>query len=76
MLRRPRSPQRSPASGTTLENYRGVFANSDITHALLTTFYIAVGATVLPLLIAALAGHTFAWLDFPGRDWRRTDKAS
>src|SRR5215208_943647 len=35
----------------------------------LTTLEIAVGGTVLPIMIAALAGYAFAWLDFPGRDW-------
>ena len=30
---------------------------------------IAVGGTVLPIIVAALAGYAFAWLDFPGRDW-------
>ena len=24
---------------------------------------------MLPILVAALAGYAFAWLDFPGRDW-------
>ena len=30
---------------------------------------IAVGGTVLPIIVAALAGYAFAWLEFPGRDW-------
>ncbi len=30
---------------------------------------IAVGNTVLLVVVAALAGYAFAWLDFPGRDW-------
>jgi alpha-glucoside transport system permease protein len=53
----------------TLDNYRSVFANHAITHALLTTTEIAIGATILPIFVAALAGYAFAWLDFPGRDW-------
>jgi alpha-glucoside transport system permease protein len=28
-----------------------------------------VGGTVLPIIVAALAGYAFAWLEFPGRDW-------
>jgi len=43
--------------------------NSTITHSLVTTAEIAIGGTVLPIVIAALAGYAFAWLDFPGRDW-------
>ena len=35
----------------------------------MTTIVIAVGGTVLPILVAALAGYAFAWLEFPGRDW-------
>ena len=38
-------------------------------HALKTTAYIAVGNTLLVVVIGAMAGYAFAWLDFPGRDW-------
>jgi alpha-glucoside transport system permease protein len=55
-------------SELTLENYRAIFENEAITSSLLTTLWIAVGATVLPITVAALAGYAFAWLDFPGRD--------
>ena len=34
-----------------------------------STAEIAIGGTVLPIIIAALAGYAFAWIDFPGRDW-------
>ena len=33
------------------------------------TAQIAIGATVLPIIVAALAAYAFAWLEFPGRDW-------
>ncbi len=33
------------------------------------TVQIAIGGTILPIIIASLAGYAFAWLDFPGRDW-------
>jgi alpha-glucoside transport system permease protein len=51
------------------ENYREVFANEAIMSALWTTVQIAVGNTVILVVVAALAGYAFAWLDFPGRDW-------
>jgi len=51
------------------QNYQALFSNSTITHSLVTTAEIAIGGTVLPIVIAALAGYAFAWLDFPGRDW-------
>ena len=53
----------------TLENYSALFDDSAITDSLLTTLWITLGATVLPLLVASLAGYAFAWLRFPGRDW-------
>ncbi|MGH3046787.1 MAG: carbohydrate ABC transporter permease, partial [Gaiellaceae bacterium] len=53
----------------TLENYREILGDGPIRSSLLTTIYIAIGGTVLPIFIAALAGYAFAWLDFPGRDW-------
>jgi len=53
----------------TWQNYHEIFQNHQITSSLVTTLEIAVGGTVLPIIIAALAGYAFAWLDFPGRDW-------
>jgi alpha-glucoside transport system permease protein len=53
----------------TWQNYDKLFSTGDITHSLLTTLWIAIGGTVLPILVAALAGYAFAWLEFPGRDW-------
>jgi alpha-glucoside transport system permease protein len=59
----------SKPSLLTFENYRNLFDNNAITHSLVTTVWIAVGGTLLPIFVAALAGYAFAWLDFPGRDW-------
>ena len=59
----------SEPSKLTLENYGKLFENDAIMDALWTTAAVAVGGTVLPILVAALAGYAFAWLDFPGRDW-------
>ena len=59
----------SKPSLATWQNYDQIFKNHEITTALVTTVEIAVGGTVLPILVAALAGYAFAWLDFPGRDW-------
>jgi alpha-glucoside transport system permease protein len=53
----------------TFHNYSDLWNNTDIPHALGTTAQIAVGGTVLPIIVAALAGYAFAWVDFPGRDW-------
>ena len=53
----------------TLENYRTIFENDAIPSALLTTVWVSLGGTVLPIMVAALAAYAFAWLEFPGRDW-------
>jgi alpha-glucoside transport system permease protein len=53
----------------TWSNYDAIFHNSTILHSLLTTGEIAIGATLLPIFVAALAAYAFAWLEFPGRDW-------
>jgi alpha-glucoside transport system permease protein len=59
----------SEPSKLTWENYDAVIENESIRSALLTTVWVAVGGTILPIIIAALAGYAFAWLEFPGRDW-------
>lgn len=59
----------SHPSLATWANYNALFHNQGLLTALKTTAYIAVGNTVLVVLLGALAGYAFAWLDFPGRDW-------
>jgi alpha-glucoside transport system permease protein len=59
----------SNPSELTWQNYSALFDNAAITSSLVTTIEIAVGGTVLPVFVAALAGYAFAWLEFPGRDW-------
>ncbi|HKU57507.1 MAG TPA: carbohydrate ABC transporter permease [Gaiellaceae bacterium] len=53
----------------TFANYSSLFHNAGLTGALKTTAYIAVGNTLIVVIVGALAGYAFAWLDFPGRDW-------
>jgi alpha-glucoside transport system permease protein len=53
----------------SLSNYEAVFANDALTESLMVTVLITVPSTVLVVIIGALAGYAFAWLDFPGRDW-------
>jgi alpha-glucoside transport system permease protein len=59
----------SKPSLATWSNYDALFHNQGLLTALKTTAYIAVGNTVLVVILGALAGYAFAWLDFPGRDW-------
>jgi alpha-glucoside transport system permease protein len=56
-------------SKLTWDNYDAIFNNDALMSSLWTTVIIAVGGTVLPIVVAALAGYAFAWLEFPGRDW-------
>jgi alpha-glucoside transport system permease protein len=53
----------------TFSNYSALFHNAGLTGALKTTAYIAVGNTAIVVVVGALAGYAFAWLEFPGRDW-------
>jgi alpha-glucoside transport system permease protein len=59
----------SKPSQATFENYREIFKNDQITSSIVTTIWVAVGGTILPILVASLAAYAFAWLEFPGRDW-------
>ena len=59
----------SKPSLATYQNYSDLIHNGAITHALWVTVQIAIGGTVLPILLGAFAAYAFAWLEFPGRDW-------
>jgi alpha-glucoside transport system permease protein len=59
----------SKPSITTFHNYSTLFHDSGLISALKTTAIIAVGNTLLVVIIGAMAGYALAWLDFPGRDW-------
>ncbi|MCX4558429.1 MULTISPECIES: carbohydrate ABC transporter permease [Streptomyces] len=57
-----------PAQLTT-ESYSTLLGKEEITDSLLNTIWITVPATVLVIVIGAMAGYAFAWMDFKGRDW-------
>jgi alpha-glucoside transport system permease protein len=59
----------SEPSMATFENYGEVLDNEDLISALGTTLVVAIGGTVLPIVVGALAAYAFAWLEFPARDW-------
>ncbi|MEZ5102084.1 MAG: carbohydrate ABC transporter permease [Thermoleophilia bacterium] len=59
----------SEPSKATFDNYAAIFESSTFRSALLTTVWISLGGTLLPIVVAALAAYAFAWLRFPGRDW-------
>ena len=53
----------------TLDNYASMLSNPTITGSFWNTIMIAVPTTAAVVIIGALAGYAFAWLEFPGRDW-------
>lgn len=53
----------------TIANYQSIVHNNAIIGAFWNSVMITVSVTVLVVVIAALAGFAFAWMDFPGRDW-------
>ncbi|MFC7216940.1 carbohydrate ABC transporter permease [Streptomyces polyrhachis] len=52
----------------SFDNYSALLENSGMVRAFWNTVLISVPATALVVVIAALAGYAFAWLDFPGRE--------
>ncbi len=49
--------------GTGLTSERGMAT------AFLNSLWVAIPATILPILFASLAAYAFSWLDFKGRQW-------
>ncbi|HET7076387.1 MAG TPA: carbohydrate ABC transporter permease [Chloroflexia bacterium] len=52
----------------TLANYTNVIVSKGMGQAFFNSIAITVPATILPVLLAALAAFAFAWIPFPGRD--------
>ncbi|MGH3445130.1 MAG: carbohydrate ABC transporter permease [Nocardioidaceae bacterium] len=53
----------------TVHNYEALLQNSTMLSSFFNTVKITVPATILVILIGSAAGYSFAWLEFPGRDW-------
>ncbi|AJE40156.1 MULTISPECIES: carbohydrate ABC transporter permease [Streptomyces] len=52
----------------SFDNYSALLKNAGMTQAFWNTVMISVPTTALVVIIAALAGYAFAWLDFPARE--------
>lgn len=55
----------------TLENYQTVLTEdgaNNLFDSVISSFAIAIPATVIPISIAAFAAYGFAWIDFKGRN--------
>ena len=56
----------------TLENYETVLIGggaNDLSQSLISSFAIAIPATIIPIAFATFAAYGFAWIDFKGREW-------
>ncbi|MGP4004067.1 carbohydrate ABC transporter permease [Streptomyces sp. 8N706] len=56
-------------AGLSFDSYSALLKDSGIVQAFWNTVLISVPTTIAVVVIAALAGYAFAWLEFPGRDW-------
>lgn len=52
----------------TLDNYRGIFATTEFTRALVNSIGIGIITTVIAVLIGTMAAYAIARLDFPGKN--------
>ncbi|APT90315.1 sugar ABC transporter permease [Corynebacterium sphenisci DSM 44792] len=52
----------------TLDNYRGIFATTEFTRALVNSIGIGLITTVIAVLIGTMAAYAIARLDFPGKN--------
>jgi alpha-glucoside transport system permease protein len=52
----------------TLELYREALGASGMAQSFVNSLFIAIPATVIPIMVAAFAAFAFAWMEFPGRD--------
>jgi alpha-glucoside transport system permease protein len=59
----------TPPFKFTLDNYERVLDTNNMSRSFVNSLFVAIPATVIPIMIAAYAAYAFAWMDFPGRDW-------
>jgi alpha-glucoside transport system permease protein len=48
----------------TLDNYRTVLTSDNMDRAFINTLTVAVPATIIPILVAAFAAYSLAWMEF------------
>jgi alpha-glucoside transport system permease protein len=53
----------------TLQSYKDVLDNPDMVRSFWNTVLITVPASILVVIVAALAAYAIAWIPFRGRDW-------
>ena len=59
----------APPYHFTMQNYSDVINQSGIGQAFVNSLFIAIPATIIPIVVAAFAAYAFSWMEFPGRDF-------
>ncbi len=52
----------------TLDLYRQALTARGMGQSFVNSLFIAIPATMIPIMVAAFAAYAFAWMHFPGRD--------
>jgi alpha-glucoside transport system permease protein len=52
----------------TIENYQDVLSQNNIGQSFINSLFVAIPATLIPIMFAAFAAFAFAWMEFPGRN--------
>lgn len=53
----------------TVANYQQVLTAQGMARSFVNSLLIATPATLLTMMVAALAAYAFSWMEFKGRDW-------
>ncbi len=51
----------------TISLYQQALSRSGMGRSFINSLFIAIPATIIPIMVAAFAAYAFAWMDFPGR---------
>jgi alpha-glucoside transport system permease protein len=51
----------------SLDLYREALTRQNMATSFVNSLFIAIPATVIPIMVAAFAAYAFSWMDFPGR---------
>jgi alpha-glucoside transport system permease protein len=52
----------------TTELYQQALTSAGMAQSFVNSLFIAIPATVIPIMVAAFAAYAFAWMRFPGRE--------